>query len=281
MQNGRTLRWYGYLGLLLIMLAELNFRLVIQPFADWYIVVVWTGYILFVDSLVYLAKGKSLISSYTKEFVFVVLVSLPFWSIFEFYNLFSHSWHYVNYPWYVHPFDFLTILPAILETFTLLSALNVWSGLDSGKLKPRRVSLRGVNAIRLLAALGVVMMVLPAISGPSGFVLMWMGMCFLFDPLNYLTGRPSLISKASQGRKSIMAQLATAGVFVGFFWEFWNHQAYPMWFYTLPSFIINVKLFEMPLEGYIGYTGFGISAFLFYAFFRGFVFRKRNSLLSM
>src|SRR5271157_1094687 len=127
------LKWYGYLGLVLIALAQINFFAKIEPFATWYIPIVWYGYILFVDSLVYNVKKRSLISSYPKEFLFLVVLSVPFWLIFEFYNIFTLSWHYLNYVWYVHFVDFTTIMPAILETFSLYTALNVGRRFDKKK----------------------------------------------------------------------------------------------------------------------------------------------------
>ncbi len=276
------LRWYGYLGLLLMLAAEINFYAAVQPFATWYIVIIWYGYILFVDSIVYMRRGKSIITSYPKEFLFMLLISVPFWLIFELYNLFTLSWHYINYVWYVHLFDFTTILPAVMETFTLTNAFGVGKRFD---LKPSKhlgaKPGRHAGPIRLLVLLGGIVMILPALVGPIGFILMWISLCFFFDPLNYLVGRPSLLQKASIGERSALIRASIAGLVMGFFWELWNYQAYPKWYYTLPSFIINIKLFAMPLEGYIGYTAFGASVFLFYAFFRGYLFKGRNELLNM
>ncbi len=46
-------RWYGLLGIVLIAFAELNFFLKIEPFAEKYFIIVWIGYILTIDALVY------------------------------------------------------------------------------------------------------------------------------------------------------------------------------------------------------------------------------------
>lgn len=274
------LKWYGYLGLLLIILAEVNFHYVVQPFADWYIVIIWTGYILLVDSLVYRIKGKSLVSSYPKEILSMAMLSLPFWLIFEFYNFFTHSWYYVNYLWYVHIFDFITILPAVMETFTLVRALKLGTRFDSArriiKSKPTKLF-----PATLPLAFGLILMLSPIVIGPIGVLFMWSGIGLFIDPLNYITGRASLLQKASIGIKSTILQTSIAGLIMGFFWEFWNYQAYPQWVYTMPSLIINVKIFAMPVEGYIGYIPFGITCFLFYAFFRHSLFKNKNDLLAM
>ena len=274
------MKWYGYFGLLLILLAEINFHYVVQPFADWYIVIIWTGYILFVDSLVYHIKGKSLISTYPKEILSMAALSLPFWLIFEFYNFFTHSWYYINYIWYIHIFDFITILPAVMETFTLVKSLKLATRFDSAR---RNIKSKAANAIsvKLLVVLGLILMISPIVLGPIGVLFMWSGIGLFLDPLNYITGRTSLLQKASTGIKSTILQTGISGLIMGFFWEFWNYQAYPQWVYTMPSLIINVKLFAMPIEGYIGYIPFGITCFLFYAFFRHSLFKNKNDLLAM
>ena len=54
-------KWYGILGIVLILFTEVNFFLKIQPFANFYFPIVWFGYILLVDAVVYKIKGNSLI----------------------------------------------------------------------------------------------------------------------------------------------------------------------------------------------------------------------------
>ncbi|MGI0100717.1 MAG: hypothetical protein ACREBH_03315 [Candidatus Micrarchaeaceae archaeon] len=274
------LKSYGYLGLALIIFAEVNFYLVIEPFAKWYIPIVWYGYILFIDSIVYSIKKESLISSHKKEFLLMLLLSVPFWSIFEVYNLFTRSWIYINYIWYVHLIDFSTIMPAVLETFTLFKALDIGKQFDSNSRQVRRKgSTKGY--VGLLVVVGALAALLPVLEPNIGYPFIWVGLFLLLDPLNYLIGRPSVIKKVSEGKRSMVIQLFAAGIVVGFFWEFWNYQAYPKWVYTLPYFISNLKLFAMPLFGYLGYLPFALEAFLFYAFFRSFLFKKGNDMLSI
>lgn len=281
------LKWYGYLGLALIIFAEINFYAIIQPFASWYIPIVWYGFILFVDSLVYKLKGKSLITSYFKEFVFLCLLSVPFWSIFEVYNLFTVSWVYTNYVWYLHLVDFTTIMPAVLETFSLVNVLNIGKWFDAkAKPKTKEINVKNqgvyVGAIWLLAIVGAFSAIIPIIIPAIGLPLMWLGLFFFLEPLNYLTGRPSVLQKAAIGQKSVMLRLWISGIIMGFFWEFWNHQAYPKWIYTLPTaYFPGSKLFAMPLIGYLGYLPFAVEVFLFFALFRSFIFKNKNDLLLM
>lgn len=283
----KMLKWYGYLGLLLIIFAEINFLTVIQPFASWYIPIVWYGYILFVDSLVYKINGRSLISSYFKEFVFLCIISVLFWTIFELYNLYTVSWTYTNYVWYLHLVDFTTIMPAVLETFTLLNVLEVGKWFDvRRRAQPKEAKYRNqsiyVNVIGLLAVIGAFTTVIPIFIPSIGLPFMWLGLFFFLEPFNYLTGRPSILQKASLGKKSVMLRLWLSGIIMGFFWEFWNYQAYPKWIYTLPTaYFPAIKLFAMPLVGYLGYLPFAAEVFLFFALFRSFIFKYNNDLLAM
>lgn len=279
-----VLRLYGYLGIALIAFAEINFYAKIEPFATWYIPIVWYGYILLIDSIVYRLKNRSLMSSYPKEFIFMVALSVPFWLIFEFYNLFTVSWIYTNYVWYVHLFDFTTIMPAVLETFSLINSLGLGKRFDRSvnRSKAKRLILRdgsGSLAIKLLIVVGVFAALLPVLVPMIGFPFIWFGLFLFIDPLNYLIGRPSIVQRVSQGKRSFVIQLFIAGIIMGFFWEFWNYQAYPKWHYNLPSFIPSIRLFEMPLFGYLGYLPFATEVFLFYALFRSFIFKKGNDLL--
>jgi hypothetical protein len=282
------LKWYGYLGVALIVLAQINFIARIEPFASWYIPIVWYGFILFVDSLVYRIKKRSLISSYPKEFLFIVLLSVPFWSIFELYNMFTSSWFYVNYVWYIHFVDFTTIMPAVLEMFSLFTALGLGRRFDTQKVvskaKEGKRPIGGdasSNVIKLLVLIGAIAMIIPMLIPSIGFPFIWFGIFLFLDPLNYLTGRPSLVQKLFSGRVSTIPRLFLAGITMGFFWEFWNYQAYPQWFYSIPNLTTGIKLFEMPLFGYLGYLGFAAEVFVFFAFFRSFVFKKGNDLLDI
>ncbi|MFI5412633.1 MAG: hypothetical protein ACHQX1_01965 [Candidatus Micrarchaeales archaeon] len=277
------LKFYGYIGLLLVIFAEINFYTRIEPFATWYIPIVWFGYILFVDSLVFRIRKKSLISNYQKEFAFMALVSMFFWSIFEFYNIFTQSWTYSNYVWYVHIVDFTTIMPAVLETFMLISALGLFRSLDkkAQPIKSNKNKERYTTIVKLLVIFGAFIAILPLITPNIGINFVWFGLFLFLDPLNYLTGRPSVLQMASKGRKSIIARLFLAGITMGFFWEFWNSQAYPKWIYNLPALLPSFHLFAMPVFGYIGYLPFALETYLFYTFARSFVFDKGNELLEI
>ena len=64
--------------------------------------------------------------------------------------------------------------------------------------------------------------------------------------------------------------LALSGLLCGVLWEFWNYWARAKWHYTVPI-MENLKLFEMPVPGYLGFPAFAIECFTMYVFVRALV----------
>src|SRR5258706_15453775 len=94
---------YGYVGILVIGLAEGLLFSGHQLVGHWFTPIVWTGYILFVDALVYKFTGRSLLMTDRLEFLMIAVFSIGVWWLFEFYNaprFWSSNlelwWHYHN-----------------------------------------------------------------------------------------------------------------------------------------------------------------------------------------
>jgi hypothetical protein len=121
---------WGLWGLAIILLAEALLFLRVPWVPIYFTPIVWTGYLLLADSLVYSLEGSSLISVSLLGFLLLAFWSIPLWLIFEAYNLRLRNWTYVGLPasrflsglGYV--WSFATIWPAIFETADLLSALG-------------------------------------------------------------------------------------------------------------------------------------------------------------
>lgn len=273
----------GMAGAALIAFAVLNFYLRIEPFAEWYIPIIWYGYIFVTDSLVFRFSERSLITSKTREFVFMLLLSVPFWLIFEAYNLFTASWFYQNYTWYIHLVDFTTIMPAVLETFSLVRVFRPFSRFDRHVKRARRPrQVRGFKVFfALCIAAGAFSAAMPVLYPRYGFPFIWFGLFLLIDPINYLIGAESLVARVARGEKSFILQLFSSGLIMGFFWEMWNYFAYPKWLYSIPLPIASIKLFEMPIVGYLGYLPFAAETLLFYALFSSFVFDSDNPAIGI
>jgi hypothetical protein len=50
-------------------------------------------------------------------------------------------------------------------------------------------------------------------------------------------------------------------------WECWNYWSRSKWHYTVPI-MEHLKLFEMPLPGYLGFPAFALECFTLYGFVR-------------
>ena len=52
-----------------------------------------------------------------------------------------------------------------------------------------------------------------------------------------------------------------------------------MWFYDLPWFVNWLKIFEMPILGYLGYFPFAFELYAMYWFVRSFFIKKEKLLV--
>jgi hypothetical protein len=270
-----TFAWHGYIGVAIIAGAELLLFSGNRLAGHWFTPIVWTGYILFVDALVFKFKGRSLLVNDRFEFFAVAIISIASWWLFEFYNAprFWNSnlelwWHYHNletnlwvrrigYDW-----AFATITPALLETAELFGT-TIFTQKPSGK------GLRFSRSTLILAAvLGAVGVVGPLLF-PNEWLapVIWLSFILLLDPLNSLRAWPSITGNLAHGDWRRFWSLLASGLVCGFLWEFWNYWALSKWTYTVPYFG-NIKIFEMPVLGFLGFPPFAIECWAMYIFVR-------------
>jgi hypothetical protein len=95
----------------------------------------------------------------------------------------------------------------------------------------------------------------------------WLGLIFLLDPINCLRGWPSIMGDLQQGSYRRLFSLLVAGGICGVLWEFWNYWALTKWTYTVP-YLGDVKIFEMPILGYLGFLPFAVECWVMYIFCR-------------
>lgn len=236
--------------------------------------IVWSGYILFADAWVFKKRGDSYLVTRRKEFAAMLPVSVMFWLVFEGYNIFLENWRYVGLPdnfWirlFGYGWSFATIWPAVLETNELLLGYGIFHNLQ---IRPLGFSNRLLN---LFVAVGVVELTVPILfPSPWWGILVWTGFVFLLEPFNYRRGRPSVLAELREGRLQLFLSLMLSGLICGLLWEFWNFWAGAKWIYNVPI-LSNVKLFEMPVVGYLGFMAFGLEIFAMWQFVRGAVIRK-------
>ena len=248
------------------------------PIAEWFTPIVWTGYVLLIDGVVARLTGRSYLTAARDEFVLVALVSIAGWWLFELYNaprfwrggsdLTGLWWQYhdlepnaflrrVGYDW-----AFATIFPALFLTAAALRATLF----AATRVRPWSVSATTLN---VAVAAGGVAVLLPLVTPSPWLVpLVWVGWILLLEPVNYRRGRPSWLRDLARGDASRLLALLASGVVCGLLWELWNYWAPTKWTYTVP-YLGHVKLFEMPVLGYLGFPPFALECYAMYHWVRG------------
>ena len=270
--------WHGWLGLAIIAAAEAALFLGNALVGRWFTPIVWTGYVLAVDAFVARRAGRSYLTTDRVDGVLVAGASIACGWLFEWYNaprfwrggadLTGLWWQYhalepnlwlrrLGYDW-----AFATIFPALFLTAAALRA-TVFRTLRVPAWQPSP----GVRAAAL--ALGALFVVLPLVVVSAWLVpLVWTGFVLLLEPLNARARRPSWLADLGRGDASRLAALLVSGAICGGLWEFWNYRATTRWTYTVP-YLGDVKIFEMPVLGYLGFPPFALECYAMYQWLRG------------
>jgi hypothetical protein len=277
---------HGWIGLGVIAAAEILLFAGQPVVAGWFTPIVWTGYVLFVDALAARLTGRSYLTTDRVDGVLVALASVLCWWLFELYNAprfwrggedaVGLWWRYhglepnlflrrVGYDW-----AFATIFPAMFLTAAVLRA----TAFRRARVRPRRPP---PGLLRLAIAAGVVGVVLPLVVISQWFVpLVWAGWVLLLEPLNYRRGLPSWLGDLAQGDASRLLALLGSGAICGVLWELWNYWAATRWTYTVP-YLGGIKIFEMPVLGYLGFPPFALEAYAMYRWMHGLLDRRASS----
>ena len=271
------MRWHGWLGLGIVAAAEALLVGGHPLVGRWFTPIVWTGYVLLADALVARATGRSYLTTDRAELVLVAVASIGCWWLFEWYDA-PRFWRggadRIGLWWQYHGLDpdpwlrrvgydwsFATIFPALFLTASLLRPRFA-----RARVKPWRPS---SALLRASIALGAVFVVLPLLVVSAWLVpLVWTGFALLLEPLNYRRGRPSWLGALTRGDASLVLALLAAGAVCGVLWEFWNYWALTKWTYTVP-YLGDVKVFEMPVLGYLGFPPFALECYAMYHWLRG------------
>jgi len=75
----------------------------------------------------------------------------------------------------------------------------------------------------------------------------------------------SLLGDLEQGRPGRIPRRLLAGALIGLRWELFNIEARRKWIYTVP-FFDELKLFEMPVLGFLGFPPFTVECFVLWQF---------------
>jgi hypothetical protein len=266
---------HGFVGVTIVVAAEALLFRGNQLVGHWFTPIVWTGYILLADALVYKLKGRSLLVNDRLEFLVVAIISIASWWLFEFYNAprFWNSnlelwWHYHNlepnlwirrigYDW-----AFATITAALLETADLFRATVFKRERNALPIK------LGKALLVVMILIGAAGVIVPLVSPNEWFApIVWLSFIILIDPINAFRGSESIVGDLARGDWRRLFSLLASGFVCGFLWEFWNYWALSKWTYTVPYFG-NLKIFEMPVLGYLGFPPFAVECWVIYIFVR-------------
>ena len=279
-EKRELLKTYGWVGLCLMLFAEGALFLHREGYqfahilSAWTTPLCWAGYLLFIDSIIQRIKGNSLIYNRRKEFFIQIPLSIGFWAMFEIYNFHLHNWEYLGLPKdnLILCIGLVTaygaIMPGLFLTHELIESLHLFDKFRITKLKvDNKVVYGGI-------VLGFLFVMFPLLVHESIaiylFGLVWTGFVMIFDPIVYGSRGESLLKDLEEGKLGRILSLFTAGLICGILWEFWNYWSATKWVYTAP-FTQEIKIFEMPLIGFLGFAPFAWEYFAFYSFCKIFV----------
>lgn len=236
-----------------------------RPLQEFTFTPLWLGYIVVVNALTFSRRGRCLMLSHKRDFLWLFPVSAVFWWYFEFLNRFAGNWHYVGVSEWspgqytlICSLAFATVLPAVLSTAECLGTFpRLYRGLDGFARPKRAMGTAGACALLLSS-----MAALAALARwPSYFfAFVWLAPLGVVVALCRLGGRRVPFAETRRGDWRGVWLAALAGLVCGVFWELWNANSLAKWEYTVP-FVHTGLVFEMPVLGYLGYLPFGLVCF--------------------
>jgi hypothetical protein len=229
----------------------------IEPFQYYFYVTTWWSYIMFVDSLLAIRiKRFAILNRYLPA---LVVISSAFWCVFELMNLRMQNWFYVNLPantflrYAGYILAYGTVVPAIYGTKELVQNLL-------GDIRARPVLF--VHYPGRAIVTGFVSFGLALAFPRYCFPLAWVFLALILDGYNYHKGYDSFMKDGEGGSYGRLVATLLSGFLCGLLWEGWNFWSLSKWIYTVP-FFENLKIFEMPIPGYLGFPVFAIETVAF------------------
>ena len=235
----------------------------VEPVPTVFYLLAWYPTLLLLDALVAMRGGPSLLDR-PRETAAMLGWSVVIWCVFEAINFRLRDWYYVFAPasqwqrWLGVSVSFATVVPAILLPERLLDRLGVAHQLVTRpvRLAPHDLRLSTLLGVTLLAGA----LVLPAVLHP----LTWGALWLLAEPVLYrVDPEHSLFGDIARGAWGRILRLLLAGLVAGVLWEGFNAVSRAKWIYTVP-FLEELKIFEMPPLGFVGFAFFALEAWSLY-----------------
>jgi len=235
----------------------------IEPVPTWFYVFAWYPTLVLLDAVATRLDGRPS-ALWRPSMISLFAWSPVIWLLFEAANLRLMNWYYIFLPhsnlerWAGILLSFATVVPALLLAERVLDAAGVFTKWKRYRVRVSTWDLRG--AVALGIAMGALSLSLPN----TFFPLIWGATFLLADPIVYqLTPRYSLIGDLERGDWGRLCRLLLGGVGIGLVWETYNFWARGKWVYTVP-WLEQIKLFEMPPFGFVGFPVFALEAWSMY-----------------
>ncbi len=274
------MKLYGWVGLLILVASEVCLFHKIEPFYSWFYCFAWWSYILLADNLLLRLTGTSLLTTRRRELWTMLPFSVFIWLMFEAYNLVIRNWAYTGVPsemwlrWPGYALAFATVLPGVFVTAELARLLlfgGTGGDVSASAKLPQGARLYPPPS-RFFQVTGAALCVTPLLWPHYFFPAVWIGPIFLLDPVLEKFGLRSLSLSIASGDRRRAWSLLAGGLACGAMWEFWNFWAASKWVYTVP-FFGDLKVFEMPLLGFLGFPPFALECWIIYHLLRALTLR--------
>ena len=258
----RNFALHGWSGIILVIIFwYLNWFL--DGFrTHWAFFPLWLGYCLTVDAIVKKRCGSSLLTRSPKKYLGLFLISAPSWWLFELFNSHLHNWQYIGKEHFSYveyavlaTLSFSTVIPAVFGSAELVSSYN-W-------IKKIKLPLSLKPSSRTLLtffSMGIFLLIAILKSPDIFYPFVWITVFMIIEPFNIKANFSSLLHFTENKNWQPVISLVVGCLICAFFWEMWNIYSYPKWIYHLPH-VNALKLFEMPIPGYIGYIPFSFELF--------------------
>ncbi len=257
--------WF-YISVFINLLAWAISWFHIEPFSNFMFIFIIGSYIFILDGINYYVNGNSILSRNKLAFWFMWLASILFWWYFEVLVLVTKNWYYV----YTLLLDKVstTLISTLYFSTVIIGVFEIYEILNKNlKLPDIKISFNKKLSL-ILFFFGVLSVILTIVLPQYFFALMWLSLFFILDPINYWLGYDSLIGDLIQHKFRRLIVFAVSSLTYFVFWEMWNFGNNPKWVYEVP-FVGFLKIFEMPILGYLGYLPFGWEIFSFFSFITG------------
>ncbi|MFC2160182.1 hypothetical protein ACFLRX_00855 [Acidobacteriota bacterium] len=258
--KGKILRGNLYFGALLFLSATFLLTANNSFMKTWYYIFAWWSFILILDSVNFRSTGNSPLSEGVSKFLFMGFISVCAWLIFELFNLRLRNWSYFYLPrrifprWLGYILAFATVIPALKELSVFFQKYFRDKPIKLFRVRPTGYLCFGSFVFGVLCIGGA--LIWPRLCFP----LVWLGLYFLIEPLNYRLKEVTLLAEIEKNEWGKFWSWIFSGLTAGFLWEFWNFWAGSHWEYSLP-YLDFWRVFQMPVFGYLGFLPFALEIF--------------------